>query len=218
VSRRSAPVRFGSIKPRMPLALPGQTVGLLGGSFNPAHEAHRLITVTARRRLGLDQVWWVVTPGNPLKSRDELAPLADRMARSRRLVTNPKVKVTGFEADLPTAYTAATLSFLVKRMPGVHFVWLMGADNLASFHRWQDWQQIAALMPIAVVDRPGFRLKGLAGRAARTLAANYVPESRARVLARMQAPVWTFLTGPLSRISSTAIRRSNGAVPASSDR
>lgn len=218
MSRRSAPVRFGSIKPRLPLALPGQTVGLLGGSFNPAHEAHRLITGTARRRLGLDQVWWVVTPGNPLKSRDELAPLADRMARSRRLVTNPKVKITGFEADLPTAYTAATLSFLVRRMPGVHFVWLMGADNLASFHRWQDWQQIAALMPIAVVDRPGFRLKGLAGRAARTLAASYVPESRARVLTRMQAPAWTFLTGPLSRLSSTAIRRSNGAVPASSDR
>lgn len=207
MSRKSAPVRFGSIKPRTPLALPGQTIGLLGGSFNPAHDAHRLITGTARRRLGLDQVWWVVTPGNPLKNHDELAPLAERIERCRRMLTNPKVKVTGFEADLPTAYTAATLSFLKMRMPNVKFVWLMGADNLAGFHRWQDWQGIAKLMPIAIVDRPGFRLKGLASRGARTLARSYVPESRAKVLAQMQPPAWTFLTGPLSRLSSTAIRR-----------
>lgn len=207
MSRKSAPVRFGSVKPRMPLVLPGQRIGLLGGSFNPPHDAHRLITYTARRRLGLNQVWWVVTPGNPLKSHDELAPLADRMAHCRRLVKNPKVKITDFEADLPTAYTAATLSFLIKRLPGVHFVWLMGADNLAGFHRWQDWEHIANLMPIAVVDRPGYRYRGLASRTAKKLSRGYVPEGQARQLALKKPPAWTFLTGRLSWLSSTAIRK-----------
>lgn len=204
---RSAPVRFGSIKPRLPLALPGMKIGLLGGSFNPPHEAHRMITGAARRRLGLDRVWWVVTPGNPLKAHDELLPLADRLRLSRELVPNPKIRITAFEQDLPSAYTAATLSYLVKRFPDVHFVWLMGADNLASFHRWQDWHGIAATMPIAVVDRPGWRLKSLASRAARAMWRNYVPEQKARLLPTMRPPAWTFLTGPLSKLSSTEIRK-----------
>lgn len=190
----------------MPLALPGQRIGLLGGSFNPPHDAHRLITGIARRRLGLDAVWWVVTPGNPLKSHDELLPLDARMDLSRATVVNPKVKITDFEKDLSSAYTAASLHYLKLRMPGVHFVWLMGADNLAGFHNWQDWLGIASSMPIAVVDRPGWRHKALASRAARALWRYYVPEQRARDLPLAKAPAWTFLTGPLSPLSSTEIR------------
>ncbi len=206
MSLRSAPVRFGSIKPRPPLVADGLKVGVLGGSFNPPHDAHRLITGTARRRLGLDAVWWLVTPGNPLKEHGELAPLEERMAACRALVPNRRVKITAFEADLPSAYTAATLGFLKLRYPKVHFVWLMGADNLATFDQWQDWREIAHQMPIAVVDRPGWRLPSLAGKAARFLRRHYVPERRAKLLASMQAPAWTFLTGPLSTLSSTDIR------------
>jgi nicotinate-nucleotide adenylyltransferase len=206
VANKSAPVRFGSIKPRLPLAFPGQKIGLLGGSFNPPHAAHRMITGAARRRLGLDAVWWVVTPGNPLKSHDELLPLADRLRMCRELVPNPKIKVTAFEQDLDSTYTAATLAYLKLRYPSVHFVWLMGADNLTTFHRWEDWQGIAQTMPIAVVDRPGWRHKSLAGPAAQSLWRSYVPEQNAATLPLMQAPAWTFLTGPLSKLSSTEIR------------
>ncbi len=212
MSRRSAPVRFGSLKPKPPLVGAGQRVGLLGGSFNPPHDAHRLMSATARRRLGLDAVWWVVTPGNPLKSPNELAPLAQRMAQCRQLVANPNVKISAFEVDLPSAYTAATLSFLKLRYPTVRFVWLMGADNLASFHLWQDWREIARLMPIAVVDRPGWRLPSVASRAARFMQGGFVPELRAKNLAMMEAPAWTFITGPLSPLSSTEIRNRRKSV------
>ena len=208
MSLKSSPVRFGSIKPRPPLVGPGQRIGLLGGSFNPPHDAHRLITFTARRRLGLDAVWWMVTPGNPLKFHGELAPLEARMAHCRELVDNPKVKITAFEADLPSAYTAASLAHLKLRFPDVYFVWLMGADNLATFHLWQDWQDIAQQMPIAVVDRPGWRLPSLAGKAAHFLRRSFVPELRAGTLATLPPPAWTFLTGRLSSLSSTEIRRS----------
>ena len=207
MAHKSAPVRFGSIRPKPPLVFPGQRIGLLGGSFNPPHAAHRLISGTARRRLALDAVWWVVTPGNPLKSHDELAPLDQRMALCRELVPNPKLRITAFEKDLPSAYTAATLDFLVRRNPGVRFVWLMGADNLATFHRWQDWRGIARLMPIAIVDRPGWRLKSLASPAAKYLQDTYVPERAARCLPEREPPAWTFLTGPLSKLSSTELRR-----------
>ena len=206
MSRRSAPVRFGSLKPTLPLCFAGQRIGLLGGSFNPPHAAHRLITNIALRRLGLDAVWWVVTPGNPLKSHGELASLNDRLQQCRAMMPNPRVKITAFEADLPSAYTAATIGYLKLRFPGVRFVWLMGADNLASFHLWQDWQAIAAEMPIAVVDRPGWRLPALASQAPLFLHRSYVPELRAGQLAMAGPPAWTFLTGPLSPLSSTEIR------------
>ncbi|MGI9479645.1 MAG: nicotinate-nucleotide adenylyltransferase [Hyphomicrobiaceae bacterium] len=187
--------------------MPGQRVGLLGGSFNPPHAAHRLITHTALRRLQLDVIWWVVTPGNPLKSRSELLPLDERLALCREMaIGDPRIKITSFEGDLPSAYTAATLSFLTLRYSGVRFVWLMGADNLATFHLWEQWREIAALMPIAVVDRPDWRLPGMASPAARFLRDRYVNEQAASRLASMAAPAWTFLTGPLSDLSSTAIR------------
>lgn len=207
MSRKSAPVSFGSVKPKPPLVMPGQRVGLLGGSFNPPHEAHQLITDTARRRLNLDAVWWVVTPGNPLKSHGELAPLDERLALCEDMTPNPAIKITAFEADLPSAFTAATLRFLKRRFPAVRFVWLMGADNLATFHLWQDWQAISDQMPIAVVDRPGWRLKALSEKTATKLRQSYVPELYAKSLPMMRAPAWTFLTGRLSRLSSTQIRQ-----------
>ena len=187
--------------------MPGQRIGLLGGSFNPPHAAHRLITHIALKRLELDAVWWVVTPGNPLKSHSDLAPLDERLQLCRAMAEgDPRIKITAFESALPSAYTAATLAFLRQRFPGVHFVWLMGADNLATFHRWEQWLAIGGMMPIAVVDRPNWRLASMASPASRYLAKSYVREDRARLLPGMPPPAWTFLTGPLSDLSSTAIR------------
>src|SRR5262249_5792702 len=163
--RRSAAARFGSLKVKTPLVLPGQRVGIFGGTFNPPHDGHKLISKTALKRLKLDQLWWVVTPGNPLKSNGNLPSLDSRIEACRAMVQDPRIIVTGFEAELGTPYTAATLAFLRGRYPAVHFVWVMGADNLASFHRWQHWRDIIEMMPIAVVDRPGWRHRSLASRA-----------------------------------------------------
>lgn len=200
---------FGRVGVGAPLALPGQTIGILGGTFNPPHEGHVQITEIALRRLRLDQLWWVVTPGNPLKPNGGLPSLALRIAACQKLIDNPRVEITGFEARLGTPYTAATLGYLRRRFPGVRFVWIMGADNLATFHRWQRWREIAREVPIAVVDRPGWRLKGMASPAARSLAAAFVPETQAANLSRMRAPAWTLLSGPLSPLSSTALRATN---------
>ena len=138
---------------RLPLHAPGLRVGLFGGSFNPPHEAHRAASLFAMRRLGLDRVWWLVTPGNPLKDTDGLPPLEQRLAAARALANHPRIDVTDLEARLRTRYSVDTLRMLKRRYPLVRFVWLMGADNLVNFHRWKDWRAIAALVPIAVVDR-----------------------------------------------------------------
>lgn len=209
---KCAPVRFGSIRPKPPLVLAGQRVGLLGGSFNPPHAAHKLITQTALKRLQLDAVWWVVTPGNPLKSRTELSPLSERLELCRDLADgDPRIKITAFEEDLPSTFTAGTLSYLKLRYPGVRFVWLMGADNLATFHLWEQWRSIAGMMPIAVVDRPNWRLASMVSPAARFMSKFYMPEDQAGTLASTDAPTWTFLTGPLSDLSSTALRAARKA-------
>jgi nicotinate-nucleotide adenylyltransferase len=205
--RTTAQSSFGSIKVKPPLVLPGQRIGVMGGTFNPPHAAHLLISRTALRRLALDQIWWVVTPGNPLKDNDELPGLAGRMELCRRLAAEGRVRITGFEEDLRTPYTAVTLAFLRQRFPAVRFIWIMGVDNLATFHRWQHWREIAASMPIAVVDRPGWRLRALASRGAHALRRAYVPEARSATLALHRPPVWTLLTGPLSHLSSTELRR-----------
>ena len=197
---------FGRVDVGAPPALPGQAIGILGGTFNPPHDGHALITEIALRRLRLDRLWWVVTPGNPLKSNGGLPPLALRIGACKELIDNPRVEVTGFEERLGTPYTAATLGYLRRRFPGVRFVWIMGADNLATFHRWQRWREIAREVPIAVVDRPGWRLKGMSSPAARSLSAAFIPELQAANLARMNAPAWTLLSGPLSPLSSTALR------------
>jgi nicotinate-nucleotide adenylyltransferase len=201
-----APLRPPRITARPPYAGPGQAIGLLGGSFDPPHVAHRLISETALKRLGLDKVWWIVSPGNPLKKRNPPAPLAERMRLCRTVAANPHIIVTDFEADLPSPFTASTLAYLKARSPLVRFVWIMGADNLAAFGRWQRGREIFTMVPVVVVDRPGWRLKALSSKAARAFAKSRRPETDAALLAGTPPPAWTFLTGPLSHASSTAIR------------
>ena len=205
---------FGSLRVRTPLALPSQRIGVMGGSFNPPHEGHRIVAETALRRLGLDQLWWLVTPGNPLKAHDGLAPLDERMSAVAKLARSPRMKITSFESELGTPYTAATLAFLSQRYPLTRFVWVMGADNLATFDRWQHWRTIAATMPIAVVDRPGWRLKALSSPAAAALARGRIDERDSALLWRCAPPAWTFLTTRLSPLSSTALRESPSRVSA----
>src|SRR5204863_138816 len=139
--------------PGLPPHAPGLRVGLFGGTFDPPHAAHRAASLLVLRRTGLDRIWWLVTPGNPLKDTRGLAPLRDRIAAARRLARHPRIEVSGVEAAIGARYTLDTLRYLVARCPGVRFVWIMGADNLRSFHRWHGWRRIAALVPIAVVDR-----------------------------------------------------------------
>jgi nicotinate-nucleotide adenylyltransferase len=203
---KSALQSFGTFKVRLPLVYPGQRVGLMGGSFNPPHEGHVVCALTALNRLRLDELWWMVTPGNPLKSAAGLPDLQARMAASRALAPNPAIKVTGFEAELGSPYTYASIRYVTRRLPRVRFVWVMGADNLATFHLWQHWRDIAAIVPIAVVDRPGWHLKALASPAARFLANRRLPERRAGLLAHCSPPAWVFLSTRLSEASSTALR------------
>lgn len=181
-------------------------VGLFGGSFNPPHGGHALVCEIALRRLRLNQLWWIVTPGNPLKSTRELAPLAERLALSRKLAENPRIKVTAFEASYNVRFTADTLALVKARNPGVRFVWVMGADNLAGFHRWQRWRAIAMTFPIAVIDRPGSTLAFLSSKMAKTFDYARVAEDDAPALAWKDAPAWTFIHGSRSSLSSTALR------------
>jgi nicotinate-nucleotide adenylyltransferase len=191
---------------RMPHVEKGMQVGLFGGSFNPPHAGHELVAEIALKRLALDQLWWIVTPGNPLKSGSDLAPLAERLKLSEQVARNPRIKVTAFEAAHRLRYTADTLALVRARNPGVNFVWVMGADSLRDFHRWQRWRQIALTFPIAVIDRPGSTLSLLSSAMAKTFDYARVDEIDAPRLARMKAPAWTFIHGPRSLLSSTAIR------------
>jgi len=183
-------------------------VGLLGGSFDPAHAGHVHITRQALRRFRLDRVWWLVSPGNPLKAEGP-APLAQRMARARALMVHPRVTVTDLEARLGTRYTAATLAALRARYPGVRFVWLMGADNLAQFHRWDNWRGIMAMVPVGVLARPGGP-SALLAPAARAFARARLPAGAAARLGRSGPPAWCFVPLPLCALSSTAIRARGG--------
>lgn len=191
---------------RLPPAAPGMRIGLYGGSFNPAHAGHRHVSMTALRRLRLDRVWWLVTPGNPLKVRDGLATPAERAERARHVAAHARIAVTDFESGIGSTYTRQTLRYLTTRRPDLRFVWIMGADSLATFHHWRGFREIAELVPMAVVDRPGFTLKGPAARGARALASWRLPESEAGILADRVAPAWVFLHGPRSPLSSTALR------------
>ncbi|WP_050929585.1 nicotinate-nucleotide adenylyltransferase [Aestuariivita boseongensis] len=188
-----------------PTARPGQVIGLLGGSFDPAHDGHAHITREALKRFGLDRVWWLVSPGNPLKTRGP-APLDDRLTRARQVMDHPRVKVTDIESRLGTRYTAETLQALAKRYPGVRFVWLMGADNLAQLHLWQDWRSIVEQVPMGVIARPGDRISARMSRAARIYRFARLSGRAARLLGRAQAPVWSFVNVPMVPHSSTAIR------------
>lgn len=195
----------------MPHVERGMVVGLFGGSFNPPHQGHLLVAEIALRRLGLDQLWWLVTPGNPLKNKTELAPLKQRLEACEALAKDPRIKVTAFEKSLGTSYTARTLEFIRVRNPQARFIWIMGADNLAGFHRWQRWQKIATTFPIAVIDRPGSTLAYLSSKMARTFDYARVDEDDAGVLWQKQAPAWTFIHGPRSTLSSSALRAAANA-------
>jgi len=185
-------------------------IGLLGGSFNPAHEAHRHISLTALKRLGLDQVWWLVTPGNPLKAGAKQPSLEGRVAAAREVAHHPRIVVTGFEGARKSPYTVHTLKFLKQRFPGVHFVWLMGADNLAELHHWRDWPELFRLVPIAVFDRPGFRLKAMSSRAVQRFHFYRVDDSDAPGLTSQIPPAWAILSEKLSSLSSTSLREDGG--------
>ena len=191
---------------RVPPSAPGMRIALYGGSVNPAHRAHLAVAETALTRLGVDRVWWMVTPGNPLKTHDGLAPLASRVAAARALARDPRIVVTAFEAARHYTYTADTVAFLKARRPGVRFVFLMGADNLAGLHRWERWRFIAGLLPIAFVDRPGATFAPVSARAAIALARWRVPEAEAASRPDRRPPAWVFLHGPRDPISSTALR------------
>jgi len=190
----------------LPPHAPGQRIGLLGGSFNPPHLAHREISLLAMKRLGLDRVWWLVTPGNPLKSADGLAALDRRVAAARALARHPRIVVTDFEAGIGTRYTFDMLLWLTRHCGGVRFVWIMGADNLQEFHRWRNWRGIASLVPIAVIDRFGASLA--AAPAGRALARHRIPERLAATLPGRDPPAWSFLHGLKSPLSSSRIRAS----------
>jgi nicotinate-nucleotide adenylyltransferase len=181
-------------------------IGLFGGTFDPPHDAHRAACLIAMKRLALDRVWWLVTPGNPLKDTRGLAPLAQRIAAARALASHPRIDVTGLEADIGTSFTFATIAYLRRHCPGVRFVWIMGADNLRSFHRWQKWRGIAAMVPMAVVDRLGPSLYAGASAAGQALARARIPEVAARSLPLRKPPAWVYLHGLKSPLSSTALR------------
>ncbi len=201
VTRRCLAAELGG---RLPAA--GQRIGLLGGSFNPAHDGHRQVCLQALKRLGLDEVWWLVSPQNPLKPVAGMGRLADRLARARAVAAHPRLRVTALERRLPTALTAETLRALRHWFAGVHFVWLMGADNLGQIHRWTAWQEIFHTVGVAVLDRPSYSFTPVAGKAARRFARARIPERKAGRLASAPPPAWTFLHIPRSALSATALR------------
>lgn len=183
--------------------------GLLGGSFNPAHRGHRHVSLAALDALGLDEIWWLVSPGNPLKKKSGMAPLAARLASARCAARRAPIRASAIERSLGTVYTVDTLALLVRRFPKRRFIWLMGADNLAQFHRWRDWRRIAALVPIAVVARPGYD-----GRARQAPAWGWLrrfvrPAAMARNWTDWRPPALVLLQLPPDRTSATAIRAAN---------
>jgi nicotinate-nucleotide adenylyltransferase len=189
----------------------GMRVGLLGGSFNPPHQAHRAISLFALKRLKLDRVWWLVTPGNPLKDNGGLHALAERAEAARRMAADPRIDISCLESVIGTRYTADTINYLRKRASRLRLVWIMGADNLAQFHRWQNWQRIARQVPIAVIDRPPQSFRALSAPAAQALANYRIPETEAGRLADRRAPAWVFLTGLKLNLSSTGLRNPDGS-------
>ncbi|WP_245924161.1 nicotinate-nucleotide adenylyltransferase [Niveispirillum cyanobacteriorum] len=185
----------------------GLRIGLLGGSFNPAHAGHRHMSLMALRALNLDQVWWLVSPQNPLKPLDGMGKLADRLARARAVANHPRIVVSDIETRLGTRYTVDTLSALTTRFRGTKFVWLMGADNLCQVPRWRDWTRIFAQVPVAIFPRHPYSTIALGGKASRRFAVARVDARRAGGLADLPPPVWVFLDVPLHPASATAIRQ-----------
>jgi len=197
--------RAGALRDGLGVAA-GMKVGLFGGSFNPAHDGHLHVAETALNRLGLDRVVWLVSPQNPLKDTAQTAPLAERMAGARALAKGPEMVVSDFETRAGTTWTVDTLRVLRARHSGVRFVWLMGSDNMAGFHRWRGWTDIMRSVPVAVIARPGSLLESRTSPAAARFAPFRVPQERGRMLPYLSAPAWTYLTAPLNAKSSTSLR------------
>jgi nicotinate-nucleotide adenylyltransferase len=193
-------------------------IGLLGGSFNPAHAGHRHISLVALKRLDLQEIWWLVSPQNPLKPTAGMASFAERLAGARKVARHPRVKVTDLEDRLGTRFTADTLKALRRRYPRHRFVWLMGADNLRQIPAWQNWTEIFTELSIAVFDRPSYSFKALAGKAARRYWRYRVRPRRAKRLVELKPPAWVFLFIPLHKASATAIRARRGVSRATRDR
>jgi len=181
-------------------------IGLFGGSFDPPHAGHLAVSRVALGALRLDQVWWLVSPHNPLKPDAPSRDLARRIAAARSIARHPRIRVTAVEAALGTAHTAESLARLLPRLAGVLCVWMMGADNLEGFHRWRRWQAIAARLPIAVFDRPGMALAALSSPAAQALRPWRIDARDAAGLAAKPPPAWVFLPAPHVALSSTALR------------
>ncbi len=190
-----------------PPSYSGNRIGLLGGTFNPPHKGHVDASKTALKRLQLDRIWWLVTPGNPLKTIDGLPSVQHRMAWCRDVIDDNRIIVTGFEQHLPDAYTANTIALLLTQRPTTQFVWLMGGDGLVNFHRWHDWQAIIDALPIAVIDRPGWRLAAMSSKTAKAFASCRLPEIQAASLSRAPTPTWSYLTSPQNTLSSTELRQ-----------
>ncbi|MGI9369098.1 MAG: nicotinate-nucleotide adenylyltransferase [Ruegeria sp.] len=193
----------------IPYARPGQVVGLFGGSFDPPHQGHVHVTCEAMKAFGLDRVWWLVSPGNPLKQHGP-APLAQRMAVAQAVMQHPDVEVTDIEALTGTRATADTLAALRRLYPEVRFVWLMGADNLAQFHQWKDWRTIMDSVPVGVMARPGDRISARMSRAARVYRKYRIDSQARQLLGRASAPAWCFVNVPMVNVSSTDIRTQGG--------
>jgi len=184
-------------------------IGLLGGSFNPAHSGHRRISVAALEALGLDEIWWLVSPGNPLKPEKGMAPLAERFASARLAARRARIRVTAIERELGSVYTVDTLAALVRRFPEKRFIWLMGGDNLAQFHRWRDWRRIARTVPIAVIARPGYDGRALKAPAWGWLRRFVRPAAMAQEWTEWRPPALVQLQLPPDPTSATAIRAAN---------
>ncbi len=203
-TRKNPRARINALLAR---ARTGRPIGLLGGSFNPAHDGHLHITHVALKRFRLAEVWWMVSPQNPLKSTTDMAPLAERMASARALARDRRIVVTDIETDLESVFTADTLAKLRRRAPGANFIWLMGADNLAQISRWQRWTDIFRLMPVAIFDRPGHAFPALAAKAAKRFSKAQLSSRRARRLTRRKPPAWVFMHIRTHPASATEIRR-----------
>jgi len=203
---KGGPARASRIYRGLPPHGAGQAIGLFGGTFNPPHAGHRQASLIALRRLGLDQLWWMVTPGNPLKKNGSLPALTARMQAAAEVAAHPRIVVSGAEAIFRTRYTADLIQILKEREPATRFVWIMGSDSLTDFHRWEDWRRLASSVPIAVVNRPRSLVAPMTARAAQAFGRYRVDSEDALTLPNRPAPAWLFLFGPRIAASSTAIR------------